>query len=110
MAHSRRMGFMKCEQRFSILRNLQLHAAAKKFSGLKTITIGDALDLPLVSLSNQLNDKSTSIKKTCNGTPVLQAFFDSYQSTAVAPDHLLSRLSADVLSCCFEFIPCKNKR
>lgn len=109
-AHSRRLGFMRCEDRLSILRPLQLHTAVKKTLGFSCESNFEAMKLPLVNLSHALRQRVKDIRKTASGLPVVQPYFDSYQSTAVAPDHLLSGLVHDILKCCFEAISSMENR
>jgi hypothetical protein len=56
--------------------------------------------LPLHRLAEALKKVSHLVPMTDQNIPVVPAVFDPYQSCFVAPDHLLSGMTKDVLNAC----------
>ena len=58
----------------------------------------------------RLSQVSNNIPLTSDNLPVVFGFFDSYRNNSVAPDHLLSNVSKNVLNVCFRVLPTNEDR
>lgn len=97
--HSRRLGIMRWDARRSLARSRIPAGPLERRIGFSTLDETEANKLPLVSLANSLRVAPRA--KSCEGIPIVPYGYDSVQSTAAAPDHLLSGLIDDVISLCF---------
>lgn len=97
--HSRRLGVMRWDSRRDVVRSKIPTGTLERRLGFSTLTEDKANELPLVSLAKKLRRSGRA--RTQAGRPVVPYGFDSVQSTAAAPDHLLSGLIDDVLWLCF---------
>jgi len=64
----------------------------------------------MVHFSEKLYNTKHRVPLTENGQPVVSQYCDSFLSTAVAPDHLLSGLINVLLEACFRSLPDNNTR
>ena len=109
-AHSRRLGFMRCDERNDVLVKLELPKDAQKMLGLKTCVESIASNIPLVRFSNSMAIARSEKQGHVNmeNKDVVPIFFDSMLSTAVAPDHLITGLISILLHACFQSIENKD--
>jgi len=99
--HSRRLGYMRFDDRMEQLRLFGHDEAMKKRIGVRCDNVTDANAVLGISLGKKLKDGSKSVPEY-HGRPVLDAMFDSSLSTAAAPDHMFTGLIKNVLCLCFE--------
>ena len=94
--HSRTSSFNRSRSRIERVRNGGANAEELRALGLKATT--ETNDLPLHELSAALEAARQYVPMTTSGHPVVPAIFDPYQSSMVAPDHLLCGMGQDVLN------------
>jgi len=99
--HSRRLGYMRFDDRMERLRAFGLDEAMKKRIGVRCDNDADANAVLGISLSRQLKDAGRNVPEY-HGRPVLDTRFDSSLSTAAAPDHMFSGLIKNLISLCFD--------
>ena len=105
LTHSRRMSFIRLEERQDILLNMGISDKARKQIGLKTTDFEKAHNLPLVRFSDNLLSLKDSMRTTSTGNTPVSNYFDSCLSTAVAPDHNISGLILVLIEACFRSLP-----
>ena len=110
LIHSRRMSFMRFDERTDILFTMNLSTQSKQKLGLKFTQKEEAKKQPMVHFSEKLYNTKHRVPLTENGQPVVSQYCDSFLSTAVAPDHLLSGLINVLLEACFRSLPDNNTR
>ena len=60
---------------------------------------------PLLEFEEELRKVRSDIPLNQNGDPVVPGLFDPHRSNIIAPDHLLSGVSKDILNLCFASLP-----
>ncbi len=95
-----------------ILLNLNLSFKSKQNIGLKTTCTSTAATLPLIHFTSLIRESIMQFPPDddLSSSSVVPTHFDSHLSTAVAPDHLLSGLIANVLEACFRSLPDNESR
>jgi len=94
--HSRTSSFTRSRGRIERVRKGCPDTDQLRVLGLKPTT--ETNDLPLHELSVALDAARKDVPLTASGHPVVPALFDPYQSSMVAPDHLLCGMAQDVLN------------
>ena len=108
--HSHRLGFMRCDERLDIIRQLDVPENVRKSVGITTSSAEESMKYPMVALSAKLVKRKMEIPNTSKGKKVVSGFFDSSLSTAVAPDHLLTGLIVTLLHTAFSKVPTASER
>ena len=106
--HSRRLGTMRWDARRAVVRPRIPKGPLERFIGFSTLDEAKSNELPLVSLARGLREASRM--RNVDGRPTVPYGFDSVQSTAAAPDHLLSGIIDDVIGLCFAFLPSEEEQ
>ncbi|PXF41580.1 hypothetical protein BWQ96_08694 [Gracilariopsis chorda] len=65
---------------------------------------------PLVAFQRELDRKRDEIPNSIGGLPVVSGLFDSYRSNVIAPDHLLTGVTKNVLDACFAALGSRDAR
>ena len=94
--HSRNSSFNRSRGRIESVRKACADTEQLKVLGLKPTA--EQRDLPLHELSVALAAVRKDVPLTASGHPVVPSLFDPYQSSMVAPDHLLCGMAQDVLN------------
>ena len=102
--HGRRLGGMRNDVRRNIIRPILNDESAQHLIGYRKLTAENADRLPMVYLARSLRSGSGRTVDE-NGSLVVPAGFDSVQSIAAAPDHLITGLIEDAMNVCFEALP-----
>ena len=102
--HCRRPSLMRCDERMVEIRASPVHEDVRQHLGTKCSTESDAQQRIkrriAIALQSNLSKKIFNDKGDC----VLDFYYDSYQSAAVAPDHLFKGLITNALTVCFNTV------
>ena len=107
--HSKRLSAMRNDERRTRIRPHLIDERIAQRLGMKKCSHEASDGLPMVKLAKSLNDLDKKMKNV-NGDYIVPIGFDSFQSMAVAPDHLLSNLIDNVLTACFQSLDSNEKR
>jgi len=107
--HSRRLGYMRFDDRMDALLRFQLDTTSKKALGVRYVDETDAMSVPGVSLSKKIREMCNDVP-LYQGRPVVDPTFDSAMSTAVAPDHMFTGLIKNLLTLCFSTLSFEEQR
>ena len=110
--HSRRQSLVRSDERMREIRACTVHEDVQKHIGTSCTTEEDSLERLSVKLASafQSSNETEQVILDQHNQPVLDSFFDSYQSAAVVPDHLFKGLITNVLTVCFNAIPDDSMR
>ena len=95
--HSGRLGFYRYDEQVYLIRKSNIAKNKENIIGLKPGSFEVFQFSPITNLSMRLREIFDCISCADNGNVVVSGFFDSYRSNAIAPDHLLSGLSSNIL-------------
>ena len=107
--HSRRLGASRSDHRRNMIRPELRDDALQQLLGYSTKGLQDTNNLPMVRLAADLGKVRYMVRNDA-GTSVLPAGFDSVQSMAAAPDHLVSNLIDNTLEVCFHALQDNRSR
>jgi len=100
--NSRRIGYMRTDIRMKAIREGKLPSSLMNKLGSRCTTQSEASKLPGVLLGERMELLRNQIPLSEEGLPIFHPFFDSHQSAAAVPDHLLTGLIKNVITLCFE--------
>lgn len=110
LIHSRRISFMRCDERQDILFAMNLSEKSRQKLGIRESNQDSANSIPMIRFSEHMCSSANNLAKTIDGQRVISPYFDSFLSTAVAPDHLITGLISVLLDACFKTLPNNNAR
>ena len=100
--HSRRLSNIRFDERMRAIRSEgALSDHVRKSLGVNCRTVEEASAKFNVQVASALRESVLRLQLKGDGTPVVPGVFDSYLSTAILPDHLLTGLIKNVLHVCF---------
>ena len=106
--HSRRLGAMRTDTQREMIRPELDDAYLQQLLGYSTRDRIDSDNLPMVRLANDL--RKVGSVRNAEGKPVVPPGFDSVQSMAAAPDHLISGLIDNTFHVCFASLANNTER
>lgn len=109
VVHSRRLGTVRTDGRRRFIRADLTDAATIKFIGYSTLSPEDADELPMVRLARDLRGGDPRALDK-DGEEVVPRGFDSQQSIAAAPDHLISGIINNTMEVCFSSLTLEEVR
>lgn len=106
--HSRRIGFMRTDERMAAIRESTLHGSVMKRLGMKSRDAESSKSLPLLTLS--ANCRAVCAERNDQDRDVLPLMFESSLSCAAVPDHMFNGLIKNLLTVAFNALPDNGTR
>ena len=106
--HSRRVGFMRTDDRIEAIRSSPLRDSVLKKIGIKSKDKNSRDTLPLVNLSNRL--RQATAERNDENEEVIPMMFESSLSCAAVPDHMFNGLIKNLLTVSFATVADNNTR
>ena len=104
--HARNSTFLRHGERQRSLRSSEISDEDATRLGMIPNSRFMERNCPLVQVSLDARKRESSL--TEHGNPVVPCIFDAYRSNVIAPDHLLTGLSKDILNAVFKTVPSKE--
>ena len=102
--HSRRPSLMRCDDRMKEIRASPVHEEVRQHLGTNCSTESEAQQRIKRRIAIALQSNLSKMKVNDKGDCVVDFYYDSYQSAAVAPDHLFKGLITNALTVCFDTV------
>ena len=106
--HANNSGFLRSAERHRFLRESEITDKDANILGMKGKIQTLRRKGPLMEIYERLTNERYLVPLNSHGYPVVSAQFDPYRCNFVAPDHLLTGLTKDILNTVFLSLPTKE--